>query len=151
MPHVEVAALTRAGGPVEIYRRLREFERYPEQTEAVVKVIVFDRAPDRCRSSWEVRFRNGILRWEEEDLFDDERRIISFRQTRGDLEHFAGRWLVEERGEACAVIFSADFEIGIPLLASVINPLAKQALKDNVVLILTGLLGENITVMKDSG
>jgi hypothetical protein len=39
------------------------------------------------------------------------------------------------------VTFDAELDMGIPSLAAIIDPIARNALRDNVLLILTGLLG----------
>lgn len=122
------------------YGRISSFEAYPTYTRAVRRVEVLDRLEaDRSVSSWEVSFNDGILRWTEEDRFQPEERRILFRQLHGDLEHFEGEWQVEEEGTGCAIRFSASFDLGVPTLADMLEPVAEQALRDNIELILSGL------------
>lgn len=147
MRHVGVAAIVPARPAAAVYGALKQFERYPEQTDAVIRARVDQRMGGRGRSSWEVRFRGGILKWREEDTFDDDARRILFRQTDGDLQHFEGRWTAEDRPEGCLVTFIADFEIGIPMLARVIEPLADEALRQHILLILSGLFNESVIPM----
>jgi ribosome-associated toxin RatA of RatAB toxin-antitoxin module len=86
-----------------------------------------------------VSFNDGILRWTEEDRFLPEEHRILFRQLSGDLEHFEGEWKVEEEGDGCSIRFSASFDLGVPTLSDMLDPIAEQALRDNVELILSGL------------
>src|SRR3712207_8009511 len=53
------------------------------------------------RSAWEVKFRDGILKWVEEERVDGERRHIDFQATDGDLERFEGYWQVDGDGDGC--------------------------------------------------
>lgn len=139
MRHVEVHAL---GGGItanELFDLLADFERYPTHSEAVRHVTV-TRTANGVTSDWEVSFRQGILRWTEEDHFDRDALTISFKQIAGDAQEFFGKWVLEQVDGGCAVRFMADFDMGIPSLGSIIEPIAEQALQENIRSILTGLL-----------
>lgn len=84
------------------------------------------------RSEWEVNFRNGILKWEEEDTVDRGARRIEFEQVAGDLAAFSGHWAVEEQDSGASICFRADFDLGIPSLASMLDPVAERALRANI-------------------
>ncbi len=128
--------------PDEAYRRLVDFEQYPRLTSSVRGVDV-DRSdgPDTLTSSWAVDFRGGILQWTERDTLDRPRRVLTFEQVVGDLDHFAGSWRITAADGGCAVRFDAELDMGIPSLAAIIDPIADAALRDNVLQILSGLLG----------
>ena len=123
----------------EAYVKIAAFEDYPAYTVAVRHVAILERSDDRSVSSWDVAFNEGILRWTEEDRFEPGERRIRFRQLTGDLELFEGEWAVEPEGEGCAIRFAASFDLGVPTLADMLEPIAEQALRDNVELILNGL------------
>lgn len=126
----------------EAYRRLIDFDRYPELTSTVRSVDVEPGdVDDVLLSSWAVDFRGGILHWTERDSLDRTARVLSFEQVVGDLDVFAGRWHVLPDGDGCRVLFDAELDMGIPSLAAIIDPIARNALRDNVLLILSGLLG----------
>lgn len=127
----------------EAYRRLVDFDRYPELTSTVRSVDVQPgESDDVVLSSWAVNFRGGILHWTERDRLDRSGRVLTFEQIVGDLDVFAGRWQVLPDGVGCRVLFDAQLDMGIPSLAAIIDPIARNALQDNVLLILTGLLGQ---------
>ncbi|HEX4964507.1 MAG TPA: SRPBCC family protein [Thermoanaerobaculia bacterium] len=145
MRTMEVSARLAALPAEQAYQKIAAFEDYPTYTAAVRRVAVSERS-DRCSiSSWEVAFDEGILRWTEEDRFEPEARRIRFRQVTGDLEHFEGEWTVdadsglEGDGMGCVVRFCARFDLGVPTLSEMLEPIAEQALRDNVELILAGL------------
>ena len=45
-------------------------------------------------------------------------------------------------GGGSSITFRAEFDLGIPSLASIIDPVAQSTLRSNILRILTGLLGE---------
>ncbi|MEU4129744.1 type II toxin-antitoxin system RatA family toxin [Streptomyces wuyuanensis] len=143
MRSVELEHRSSTTGPHEAYERIRDFARYPELVDTVREVTVHPGEPGGpVRSDWEVNFRNGVLGWTEEDVFDDEGLTISFTQTDGDFEEFSGRWEVTADGPTgCAVRFTARFDFGLPSLAGIIDPVAERVLRENIRLVLTSLLG----------
>ncbi|GGV28910.1 type II toxin-antitoxin system RatA family toxin [Streptomyces griseoflavus] len=142
MRSVEVEYRSGTAGPGEAYDRIRDFARYPELVDAVREVTVRPGPPGGpVESDWEVDFRNGVLAWSEEDVFDDGRLTIAFTQTDGDFEEFHGRWEVRAHGTGCLVRFTAEFDFGLPSLAGIIDPVAERVLCENIRLILDALLG----------
>src|SRR5215471_2727191 len=140
MRHIDFVTSAPGRGAAELYPLLCDFERYPEFTPAVRSVRVIDSADGVTVSSWEVLFRTGILRWTEEDRLDADAHTITFKQTQGDVEYFAGVWSLRDISDGCEVRFSADFDLGIPALGSILEPIAERALTDNIQAILAGML-----------
>jgi ribosome-associated toxin RatA of RatAB toxin-antitoxin module len=128
--------------PDDVFRTVADYARYPELTDAVISVQTAETAPGRHRCTWEVRFRRGILVWTEEGIVDAERRRLDFTLVEGDLDHLAGHWQVDPATGGSLVRFCCEFDIGIPSLAALIEPVAAGALQDNVVTICRGLFGQ---------
>ena len=144
MPDVTIDALVPAAEPGNVYRRLRDFASYPRYTDAVREINVLALGAGAVEARWAVNFRNGVLCWTEHDTFDDVALTITFTQTDGDFERFDGTWTVREHGGAVTVRFACTFDLGMPSLAPIIDPIACEALVDNIQLILHGLLGDDI-------
>lgn len=144
MPQVIIDAHVPDAAADAIYDRLADFERYPELTDAVREVHVRPVAGG-LDSTWAVNFRNGVLVWSEHDVLDPDLRTITFTQTTGDFAEFYGSWRVEQDGADATVRFDAVFDLGMPSLAAIIDPIAERALVDNIRLILTGLTGPRTT------
>jgi ribosome-associated toxin RatA of RatAB toxin-antitoxin module len=140
MHTVDIIAHVSGGSPGAIFEVLTDFERYPELTDAVRAVEVLRETPTRLSSTWEVNFRHGILKWSEHDELDFERRVIAFTQTDGDLEHFSGSWSVDAHPTGCVVRFAAAFDLGMPSLARMLDPIAESALRENVADIIRGMI-----------
>lgn len=146
MPTVTITSRVPGGDPGRVFDRIADFAAYARYTDAVREVRL-DRADgDTVSSTWSVNFRNGVLRWSEVDRVDADRRTIDFTQTAGDFAHFAGSWRVVEDAAGVEVVFRAEFDLGMPSLAAMIDPIAEEALVDNMRLILRGLLGAGIEI-----
>ncbi|MFF4396500.1 type II toxin-antitoxin system RatA family toxin [Streptomyces sp. NPDC001480] len=128
--------------PESAYRRISDFRRYPELTTTVREVNVHPPRPDGSLvSDWTVSFRNGLMCWTERDAFSPLTRSITFEQLSGDFETFEGSWTCEDHEDGTAVTFRAAFDLGIPTLAEILDPVAESTLRTNIRQILQGLLG----------
>ncbi len=125
-----------------VYEALSDFASYPKHMSSVRKVDLLTRSNSSCTSAWEVEFRNGLLRWTEKDDFDRDLRRITFAQIEGDLETFSGVWDVSPADIGSSVVsFSAIFDLGIPSLAAFLEPVAQNAIEENIFKVLRGLFG----------
>lgn len=132
-----------------VFDRISDFPRYADYTDAVREVRIEQREGDHLTSVWAVNFRNGVLCWTERDHIDAQALEIEFEQTAGDFASFTGSWRVEQVEGNVAVLFTATFDLGMPTLAAIIDPIAEQALVDNIQAILRGLLGETVVFGTD--
>lgn len=103
---------------------------------------------DRRYSSWEVSFRNGILRWTEEDRYNPVARRIEFNQMDGDMERFDGRWSVAAVPGGSRVTFFAIFDLGLPGLAEFLEPVAECALQENIRDLIEGLFHTDVVAIE---
>lgn len=127
--------------PARVFDILADFPRYPTYSSAVRSVVLREDSGYGTVSEWEVDFRGGILRWVETDAFDPAAGRIEFRQLSGDIDVFTGYWQVEPGQDGCVVEFGCWFDLGIPTLDEVLDPIAEEALHDNIVSIMAGLFG----------
>ncbi|MER5774189.1 SRPBCC family protein [Streptomyces sp. NPDC002039] len=132
MPHVEVNLPIKAPAG-DAWRAVTRLEDYADYMENVESVTVLGASESGARTSaWSVLLKGSVLEWVEEDELDEANRVMSFSQVSGDLDEFTGYWRVDDRGDGTSVVvFSVDFEIGIPLLADMLNPVAAKALREN--------------------
>lgn len=134
-----------------VYEVLSDFPSYPRHSTSVRSVQMRNQPGQPASSAWEVDFRGGILRWVEEDEFHPAQYRIDFRQTEGDLEVFTGTWLVEPAEEGNVVLFRCRFDLGIPTLEDVLEPIAEEALYENIEAICTGLFGAGTKPLTAAG
>jgi len=140
MPEVALELLIRA--PVErVWEAVTAIESYPDSMESVRSArIVEVMGPGERRSAWSVTLKGAILEWEEMETLDPDEHVLSFHQVAGDMERFDGAWHLEARDAASTnVRLSVSFEIGIPLLAEMLNPVAQRSLRENCTDMLRGI------------
>ena len=128
-----------------VYQVIADFPSYEIYSDAVRKVEIYNVRENYCESFWEVKFRDGLLKWHERDeFFPLERRII-FSQTKGDMETFNGSWEANpvEGGETL-LTFNAILDLGLPQLAALLEPIAVQALRENICSIVNGLFNGHV-------
>jgi ribosome-associated toxin RatA of RatAB toxin-antitoxin module len=145
MPDVSVTAAVPGLAPDDVFAAVADFASYPEHTDTVREVVVTPADGGALESAWEVNFRSGVLAWTERDVVDPDARRIDFDQVDGDFVVFTGTWGVEPDGDGSVVRFAASFDLGMPSLAPMIDPIAVRTLVDNVHAILRGLLGPQVT------
>jgi ribosome-associated toxin RatA of RatAB toxin-antitoxin module len=140
MPEVKLDLTIEA--PIkQVWETVIDIEHYQDSMETVRSVRVVERDNDRRRrAAWSVLLKGSILEWEEEEELDPDTHTVSFKQLRGDLEHFDGHWALEAIGpEQTKVVFEVVFEIGIPMLAEMLNPVAQRSLQENCTEMLRGI------------
>ncbi|HZO06568.1 MAG TPA: SRPBCC family protein [Solirubrobacterales bacterium] len=140
MPEVDVTLAIEA--PAErVWEAVLDIESYPAAMENVrsVRVLGADGEPGQ-RSAWSIVLKGSILEWEERDLIDEAAMEMRFHQLSGDLSEFDGFWRVRPDGpERSTARFAVTFEIGIPLLAEMLNPVATRSLEENCAEMLRGV------------
>lgn len=131
MERVEVTRALRAA-PELVWRTIRDIESYPSHMDHVLSIEVLEDCGSVRRAKWEVLLRGSVLRWEERGVIDDDQHRITFCQVHGDLSHFEGSWELVPAPEHVDVKLVIEFEIGIPLLADMLNPVARRSLLENL-------------------
>ncbi len=131
MEHVLVQV--RIAAPAEaVWDTIVAIERYPTMMDSVRGVDILTDDGTNRTSFWSVLLKGSVLEWSEREVLDREAWTITFEQFDGDLEAFGGYWRLTSIDDAVTDIeMSVDFEIGIPLLAEMLNPVAARALHDN--------------------
>lgn len=114
-----------------VWEALLDCEAFPSYMDEVVDVTIVEQDGDHRVSRWSVLLKGSELQWEETETIDHTRRRIEFEQTEGDLAYFTGHWEVSEDGAQTTVELHVEFDIGIPLMADMLNPVAARALEDN--------------------
>ncbi len=149
MHNFDIAISAPGTDPDEVFSTLSDYERYPELTEAVLSASVERVEEGRERCTWEVKFRRGILIWTEDGIVDAAQRRIEFSLVDGDLDALEGNWHVAEVPDGSVIVFSCSFDMGIPTLEHLIEPVAADALRENVVSMCKGLFGATEVVDDD--
>lgn len=134
----EIIVKERIEEPIaKVWELVKNIEDYPKFMKPVRAVKVLSRRGDVTDAEWEVELKGSLLCWSErETCFPDDHRI-EFAQIEGDLEKFEGYWdLKAVSPRATEVELRVDFEIGIPMLRDMLNPVAEKALRENAITML---------------
>jgi ribosome-associated toxin RatA of RatAB toxin-antitoxin module len=131
MPELTITMTTPAP-PDQVWALIKRGDTFPSFMDEVVAVDIVESTGGGRTSSWSVRLEGAVLEWTQRESLDEDRRILAFEQVDGDLSALSGGWRVDaETGGGSRVTVDVMFEIGIPLLADVLNPPAVRALRDN--------------------
>ena len=130
MPKVVVRHRTAA--ELEAVRRvLLDSEAYPTYMPEVVELrIVADHGHHR-ESAWTVLLKGSQLEWVEREDIDHDAHRIDFEQIEGDLAVYRGHWELSRDAEATISELSVEFDIGIPMMSEMLDPVAARALENN--------------------
>lgn len=140
MPYVESEAVIKAT-PRAVYEVCKRTAEYPQFMSAVEKIVIEVDEPGRQVSYWESRVKGALLKWREQDTHDDENMRIHYDQLDGDLKIFRGDWIITEHPEGAVLKVTCEFEIGIPMFAAMLNPVAKLVVRDNLSSMIKGVKG----------
>ena len=144
MPDVNIRAVVRGREPDEVLAAATDFAKWPEMSDAVVSVRV-DPGEGESTSYWEVLFREGILKWSQRDQdVADTRR--AFELIEGDPLVWHGAWSAEASGGDTHVRLDAEFDLGMPSLSHVLDPMGVEAIEDAVQSVMRGLFGDDVEV-----
>jgi coenzyme Q-binding protein COQ10 len=125
VPVVETSVFIR-GDSAQAYGIAKRQEDFPQYMKDLDSVRTLERLPDGGTvTEWIGRLQGRRMRWVERDTFDD-------RQTEGDLKKMEGEWRFQPEGEGTRATAVVDFELGIPMFAGLLEPIAKVIVRNNV-------------------
>ena len=130
-----------AADPAVVWQKVCNVADYPTFMDDVQSIEIIEDGPVRT-TSWSVLLKGSVLEWTERETLDEAALRIEFTQIDGDLDRFDGHWLIRPRVGGSSVQLEVDFDIGIPLLADMLNPVAERALRENSERMLRGLDAE---------
>lgn len=141
MPYIECSVFAR-GDARAAYEIATNMEDYPKFMENLDKVTVVERGDGYTITDWVAKVDGKDFKWQEKDIFDPENMKITYKLTAGDLQKFEGEWRFEPVEEGVKITLTVDFEMGIPMLAGLLNPIAKKKLKSNSEAMLEAIKGK---------
>lgn len=136
---VEAYAIVPTTPAEVVFDGIRRFERYPDLARHVQTTAVLESGDATGRSSWELHFRSGLLRWTERERFAPGELRLEFEQIEGDFERFAGRWQLQPSDPGTRVYFRAEFDFGIPSMEGILDPIAERVIRETVHAVVVGM------------
>jgi Polyketide cyclase / dehydrase and lipid transport len=126
--------------------RVANYRNWPGASDTIRSVEVQEDGDGTSVSRWEVTFRGGLMRWSERDRLDLDGLEHSFKLIEGDPHGFAGTWRAEPTENGCLLTMDAQFDLGMPSLSHVLDPIAVEALEDAVADVVQSLFGDSVDV-----
>jgi ribosome-associated toxin RatA of RatAB toxin-antitoxin module len=121
----------------EVWELVKNIEDYPKFMKSVREVKILSRTGEITDAEWAIDLKGSLLRWSERDVCRPEDHRIDFAQIDGDLETFEGHWYLQAVSENLTEVeLQVNFEIGIPMLRDMLDPVAEKALRENAIAML---------------
>jgi ribosome-associated toxin RatA of RatAB toxin-antitoxin module len=133
MPSVETTVLVEA--PLDkVYALSRDIEHFPDFMEDVEQVTILEQTAERQVSRWvgNVKELRRVIRWTEEDFWNDQDHTCVFKQTEGDFTAYGGRWNFVPEGTGTRVTMGLDYEYNVPLVGALIQNILKKKMQANI-------------------
>lgn len=124
---------------ISVWNAINDVESYPRLMESVRSVEVLEDDEDHRVVIWQVDLKGCVLRWVEREEIDVERWRIDYRQIEGDLAAFDGYWQLESIEDRSRVTLVVRFDIGLPMLGEMLDPIAERAIRENAQMMLRSL------------
>ncbi|WP_242939531.1 type II toxin-antitoxin system RatA family toxin [Sulfobacillus thermosulfidooxidans] len=141
MPTVTITEVVPA--PIEIlYSILSDMAQFPRFMKNVESVTIVEQGENYTHSVWVIKLQGATFKWTERDEFYPDLWRITYRQIQGDLKTFEGYWQLKPVENGTEVTLETTFEFGMPMLASLLNPVAKLALRENAKAMVHAIAGE---------
>lgn len=132
MPVVQTSVFIQ-GSSDQAYAIAKRQEDFPRYMKDLDSVRTLERAVDGGTvTEWIGRLQGRKMRWVERDEFDDEARCVRYKQTEGDLKKMEGEWRFQPEGAGTRATAVVDFELGIPMFAGLLEPIARVIVRNNV-------------------
>lgn len=130
MPKIVVTEAVSAN-PSEVYKLACDMEKYPEYMEDVINVQVIRCMENETLTSWDTKVDGRSFKWIEKDIFDDYNKTITYELIKGDLKEFHGQWNFKNIDGNCLVSLEVEFDLGVPILARLLNPILTKKVNSN--------------------
>jgi len=149
MPALQLSAVVDGLDAQTALALVADYRRWPAASAAVrsVEVEVDPLDASASISRWEVSFRGGLMRWTERDVLCAGALEQRFSLVEGDPQDFTGAWTAAAREEGgCTLRLAGEFDLGMPSLRHVLDPIAIEALEDAITDVLESLFSGRIRV-----
>jgi uncharacterized membrane protein len=134
-------------GPLErVYALAKDIESFPEFMPDLKSVTIIERSEDgsRITSDWVgiVKEFKTLVKWTEQDIWDDAARTCTFSLVKGDYSKYSGVWTFTDLGGRTRFDSEIEVEYDVPLIGALIRGLIARKMKDNVDNMLAAIKGK---------
>ena len=127
------------GDPRAAYELTKDMESFPKFMPDVQSVEVVERRENMTITDWVTEIDGTEIIWTEEDHFDDQQMIVTYKLIDGDLDKVEGQWIFEPCPEGCKITLTVDYDFGIPELVHLIGGVLEIKVTENSDMMLQSL------------
>lgn len=130
MPTVDTTTWVNA--PIDkVYAIAKDNESFPEFMKDVKSLTVVEKDGNRIVSDYVGLVPKFMLKvkWQQEDIWDDEAFTCVFRQTKGDYDELDGKWWFVEENGGTRFNSTLNYVYNVPTL----GPLVKKVIHNIVI------------------
>lgn len=129
-----VASSTWINAPLDrVYSIAKDNSAFPEYMQDVESLTVIEVDGGRVVSDYVgivSAFRLKV-RWQQEDVWDDEAHTCAFRQLKGDYDQFEGLWSFREEKGGTRFESSLNYEYVVPGLGAMVGKVIQGLVQKN--------------------
>lgn len=133
MPTVESTIWV--GAPLErVYEIAKDNESFPEFMKDVKSLTVVETDGNRVVSDYVGLIPQFMLkvRWRQEDVWDDEHHLCTFRQVSGDYDKLEGTWKFQVENGGTRFDSFLEYEYNVPTLGPLVKKVVHMIVVKNV-------------------
>jgi len=114
-----------------VYELAKDLPAFVDYLPAVRSITVVERGNNYLVTDWDLDVAGRSYRWRERDEFHDYARAIRYRLVVGDLSRYEGEWRFDQAGDGVQVRLFVDFEVGVPMLGALLDPMFARGVEEN--------------------
>lgn len=124
----------------KVYQKAKDIENLANFLPNLKEVKLIKEEGNQVESFWRGEFQGREIKWWEKDWWDDDNWECKFESPRGDFKKYQGVWRFSSEGEAkTRVELEIDYDLGIPLVGSLISKFLRKTMMDNAKAMLQAL------------
>lgn len=132
-----VSSSIEINGPIyRVYALAKDIESFPEFMPDLKSVKIVERSEDggRVVSEWVgiVTEFKTLVKWTEEDIWDDAAHTCTFSLVKGDYSKYSGEWRFIDLGGRTRFESEIEVEYDVPLIGALIKGIIAKKMKENV-------------------
>ncbi|MCX6359101.1 MAG: SRPBCC family protein [Armatimonadetes bacterium] len=135
MPRIELVRDV-AAPPQRVYEIARKVEDFPTFMEDLQSITILETSADgqTTLSEWVglIRDFRMTIKWVQEDAWDAQQLIDTFRMVRGDMDAMSGEWRFEPVGTGTRFVSVLEYEYNVPLIGPMIKALIRKKMEGNL-------------------
>jgi ribosome-associated toxin RatA of RatAB toxin-antitoxin module len=133
MPTVENTVLVDAPLAL-VYEIAKDNRSFPEFMKDVQSLTVVEESGNRVVSDYvaTVSAFNLKVRWTQEDVWDDQKYVCTFRQLKGDYDELEGHWHFTEEGGRVKFASFVRYDYRVPGLGPLVGRVVHSLVAKNL-------------------